>query len=109
MGGLLPARARRPALLLGLLMLRVLFAPTAVLADREPIGIVLLILHRRVVATFAIIASQSENDAIVFLGHDPISKTQTEKKDPLPGVNAAFYLLLINRVNKWVLLDNTTT
>lgn len=100
-----------PELLLGLFVLSVLFAPAAVFRDVQSVRIVFLVFHARVVAAFAIATSERDDNAVVFLRHVPkplnlcrfgkqMLSTRTEKKDPLPGVNAAFYRLLSTSVNK---------
>ncbi len=50
-------------------MLEVLTAPFAILVDVESVRIVLLVLHRRVVAAFARSTSQRDDDPVVLLGH----------------------------------------
>jgi hypothetical protein len=56
-------------LALGFFVLEVLTAPFAILVDVESVRIVLLVLHRRVVAAFARPTSQRDDDPVVLLGH----------------------------------------
>lgn len=49
-------------------MLNVLLAITAVLTDVKSVGIVLLIFHGCVVASFASSTSKRDDDAVVLLG-----------------------------------------
>lgn len=70
----LPAQAepeRRPKarLALGFFVLEVLTAPLAVFVDTQSVRIVLLVLHRRVVAAFASATSQRDDDPVFLLGH----------------------------------------
>ena len=44
-----------------------LAAMAAVLADGKTVGVILFVFHRRVVATFAVAASQRDDDAVVLL------------------------------------------
>ena len=55
--------------LFGLAMLRVLAAAWTELLQRQPIGIVALVLLRVIVALFAVGARESDEDAVGFLGH----------------------------------------
>ncbi len=50
-------------------MIDVLTAELAELFDFESVGIVSLVLHRGVVATFASAASQCDDDSVLFLCH----------------------------------------
>ena len=50
-------------------MLFVGAASLAVFFDLDTIGIVAFVLHRRVVAAFALAASKSDDDSVVLLGH----------------------------------------
>lgn len=50
-------------------MLEVLTAPFAILVDAESVRIVLLVLHRRVIAAFASATSKRDDDPVVLLGH----------------------------------------
>jgi hypothetical protein len=54
-------------LLFGFLVLLMLAAMTAVLANSKAVGVILFVFHRRVVATFAIAASKRDDDAVVLL------------------------------------------
>lgn len=58
-------------LFLGFFVLNALTAEFAVFVDVESFGIVSLILHGCVVASFALSTSQSDDDAIIFLSHVP--------------------------------------
>lgn len=60
-------------LFLSLFVLSVLAATSAVLADVESIWIVFLVFHCRVIALFAVITSQCDDHAIVFLSHGSFS------------------------------------
>jgi hypothetical protein len=64
----------RIVLLLGLFVLCVLAAAIAVLAERESVRIVLLVLHGDVIAFFAVITRQGYDQAIVFLSHGSYSQ-----------------------------------
>lgn len=57
------------ALLLGFFVFHVLAARFAIFFDLDAIGIVSLILHRRVIAAFALAARQRDDDSVVLLSH----------------------------------------
>jgi hypothetical protein len=61
------ASRKTSELLFGFLVLLVLAAVTAVLADGKTVRVILLVFHSRVIATFAIAASQRDYDAVVLL------------------------------------------
>ena len=72
-----------PNLFLGFLMLKVLPAMAAVLLDAQPVGIVFLVFHRRVVASFAGATCHRDDHSVVLLSHG--------RKSPLLGqLRAAF-------------------
>ena len=60
-------------LALGFFVLEVLTAPLAILVDVQSVRIVLLVLHRRVVAAFACATSKRDDDPVVLLGHGFLS------------------------------------
>lgn len=61
------------SLLLGLFVLSMLAATSAIFAEVESIRIVFLVFHCRVVAFFAIATRKSDDHSIVFLSHDSFS------------------------------------
>ena len=84
----------RHRLLLGLFVLKMSSAMAAVLLDVEPVRIILFVLHCGVVASFAITASQGDDNPVVFFSHDTISwavsKKKTEKNGPWWGVKEQY-------------------
>jgi hypothetical protein len=66
-------RSPTDRLLLGLFVLLVLPAITAVLLDVEPVRVILLVFHGCVVAAFATATCQGDDDPVVLLSHGPNS------------------------------------
>ena len=81
-------------LFLCFLVLDVLAACLAILAQIEPFRIISLIFLGCVIASFAITASQGDDNPVVFFSHDTISwavsKKKTEKNGPWWGVKEQY-------------------
>jgi hypothetical protein len=82
------------SLFLCFLVLNMLAASLAVLTQIEPFRIISLVFLSRVIASFAITASQSDDNPVVFFSHDKISwavsKKKTEKNGPGRGVKLQY-------------------
>jgi len=71
-----------------------LAASLAVLTQIEPFRIISLVFLGCVIASFAITASQCDDNPVVFFSHDKISwavfKKKTEKNGPWRGVKEQY-------------------
>ena len=79
-------------------MLDMLAAGLAILAQIEAFRVITLVFLGCLIAAFAIIASQRDDNPVVFLSHDTISwaclKKQTEKNGPWRGVKLQYIQVL---------------
>jgi hypothetical protein len=75
-------------------VLYVLTARFAILTDIEPFRIISLVFLGCVIASFAITASQGDDNPVVFFSHDTfswaVSKKKTDKNGPCRGVKLQY-------------------
>jgi hypothetical protein len=91
-------------------VLNVLAASFAIFADVEPFRIISLVFHGCVIASFAITASQGDDDSVVFFSHDTfswaVSKKKTDKNGPWRGVKLQYIQVFQNLSTKLKCVDD---